>query len=107
MDSPYDDHPPLDIPADVVLPAIRAAMSQDTVRGAWESPRASRPPAPPWPREDDPILVLLLWKYRANLAIGANPEAALLQLVELAWFEGGVAAYDQGQRDARRPRPVE
>ena len=42
----------------------------------------------------------------ANVAAGAEPEAALLQLAVLAWFEGGVAAYDQGQRDARRPRAV-
>ena len=106
MSSPYDDDPPVDIPADVVLPAIRDAMRQDTARGAWDSPRAASPSDPPWPREDNPILTLLLWKYRANVAAGAEPEAALLQLAVLAWFEGGVAAYDQGQRDARRPRAV-
>lgn len=61
---------------------------------------------PPWPELENPALQYLLHRFQASVDAGMNLPTAAASLAAHSWFEGGIANYDRGQADARRPRRV-
>lgn len=104
--TPNEIEASLEIPTEIAEPALRRTAEQAEHRGDWPDPREARQPDAPWPAHDDPALRLLMYTAQASIEAGMKPELAMLQLAVHAWFEGGVANYDRGQRDARRPRAL-
>jgi anti-sigma factor RsiW len=105
--SPDDIEATLQIPEAIAAGMLAVAADQDQARGDWPSPRKAVQPAAPWPALDNAALRFLIHKAKASLAAGMDQDTALLQLAVHAWFESGIENYDRGQRDARRPRPVQ
>jgi hypothetical protein len=83
---------------------LELAGRQDRARGSWPSPRGVPMPEAPWPTTHDAMLKYLLLKARDCITAGMGENEAMLQLAVHAWYEGGIANYDRGQRDARRDR---
>lgn len=75
---------------------------QDADRGDWPRQRDADAPAPPWPSPHNPTLRYLLHRAKERLGQGEDVDAVLVSLAVHAWFEGGVEAYDRGQREARQ-----
>ena len=75
---------------------------QDADRGDWPRQRDADAPAPPWPSPQNPTLRYLLHRAKERLGQGEGVDAVLVSLAVHAWFEGGVEAYDRGQREARQ-----
>jgi hypothetical protein len=96
----------LSIPSDIALPAMDLVEKQNQDRGDWGNPRDNEMPDVPWPEVGSPALRYLLHKFRASVEAGMDVETAATSLAVHSWFEGGVAGYDRGQVDARRPRAV-
>ncbi|WP_134768040.1 helix-turn-helix transcriptional regulator [Nocardioides sp. 1609] len=95
---------PSAIPPLLTTAALARALEQDLAERTWANPRDARPAETPWPTHDDPVLLFLVHQAVAAIAAGADAADSIRGLAVRAWFEGGVQAYDQGQRDARRPR---
>jgi len=91
----------INIPTDMANAVLALKHRQDEQRGDWANPRKSHMSEEPWPRQDDPVLEYLLYSFDASVAAGTSVQDAALQLAVHAWFEGGIANYDRGQRDGR------
>jgi len=96
----------LSIPSDIAVPAMKLVEKQNEARGDWGNPRENDMPQVPWPEVGNPALRYLLHKFTASVDAGMDLETAATSLAAHSWFEGGVAGYDHGQADARRPRAV-
>jgi hypothetical protein len=91
----------INIPNDIASAAINLRMKQDRDRGDWDDPRLADQPEAPWPAREDPALRYLMYSFNESVKRGIDLQTAAIQLAVHAWFEGGVANYDRGQRDGR------
>ena len=97
----YPDDADIEIPHGIAQAALDHAQQQDANRGDWPSPRTGvQQPNPPFPATDNPMLVLLLTRARAQLEAGRDIDTVLLHLAVHAWFEGHIEGYDRGRREA-------
>ncbi|QCW49292.1 helix-turn-helix transcriptional regulator [Nocardioides dongxiaopingii] len=92
------------IPPMLATAALAKVIGQDLDQRTWANPREAQLTENPWPAPGDPMVLFLVHQAAAAIEAGADLCDTVRGLAVRAWFEGGVESYDQGQRDARRPR---